>query len=193
MTPIVIDAKDVVRKGNGTEANADSARGAKSLVDAARSVIVFNRMTPDEAALSGVAEDQRGFYFRTQNDKANLAPPDKVAWFRMNNVALDNSDQVGVACPWKWPELFEGISKHHLVAAQKAVELGEWRFDTRAGDKWVGVPVGKVLDLDPVKCRKRIAKVLAEWIENGALEVVEKLDAWNKPKKFVEVGKWVTD
>jgi RecA-family ATPase len=34
-----------VRKGNGTEANADSARGAKALVDAARSVIVFNRMT----------------------------------------------------------------------------------------------------------------------------------------------------
>jgi hypothetical protein len=27
-----------VRKGNGTETNADSARGAKALVDAARSV-----------------------------------------------------------------------------------------------------------------------------------------------------------
>jgi RecA-family ATPase len=39
-----------VRKGNGTETNADSARGAKSLVDAARSVVVFNRMSPDEAS-----------------------------------------------------------------------------------------------------------------------------------------------
>jgi hypothetical protein len=38
-----------VRKGNGQEANADSARGAKALVDAARSVVVFNRMTPGDA------------------------------------------------------------------------------------------------------------------------------------------------
>lgn len=181
-----------VRKGNGAEANADSARGAKALVDAARSVVVFNRMTPDEAALAAVPEDQRAFYFRTQNDKANLAPPDKAAWYRMNNVSLDNGDQVGVACPWKWPELFEGISKHHLVATQKAVEQGEWRADPRSSE-WVGYAIAKVLDLDPETSRKRIAKVLKTWIENGALEVVEKTDNWNKPKKFVQVGKWVTE
>jgi hypothetical protein len=28
--------------------------------------------------MAGIAEDQRGFYFRTQNDKANLAPPEKA-------------------------------------------------------------------------------------------------------------------
>jgi hypothetical protein len=178
-----------VRKGNGTEANADSARGAKALVDAARSVVVFNRMTPDEAALAGVAEDQRGFYFRTQNDKANLAPPGKAAWYRMNNVALDNSDQVGVACPWKWPELFEGISTSHLIAAQKAVEQGEWRADPRSPE-WVGIPISKVLDLDPKKYAKRIAKMLKQWIENGAFEVVEKDDEQRRPRKFVVVGKW---
>jgi hypothetical protein len=181
-----------VRKGNGTEANADSARGAKSLVDAARSVIVFNRMSPDEAAMAGVAEDQRGFYFRTQNDKANLAPPDKASWYRMNNVSLDNGDQVGVACSWKWPELFEGISKHHLVAAQKAVANGEWRADPRSTG-WVGIPIAKVLDLDPEKHRKRIAKVIAEWVGNEALVVVEKQDDQRRPRKFVEVGKWVTE
>lgn len=181
-----------VRKGNGNETNSDSARGAKALVDAARSVIVFNRMSPDEAAMAGVAEDQRGFYFRTQNDKANLAPPDKAAWYRMNNVHLENGDQVGVACPWKWPELFEGISTSHLIAAQKAVASGEWRADSRSSE-WVGHVVARVLDLDSEKHRKRIAKVIAQWIGNGAFEVVEKLDAWNKPKKFVEVGKWATD
>jgi hypothetical protein len=179
-----------VRKGNGTEANADSARGAKALVDAARSVVVFNRMTDDEAATAGIAEDQRGFYFRTQNDKANLAPPDKAAWYRMNNVSLDNGDQVGVACPWKWPELFEGISTRHLITAQKAIANGEWRLDVRSGDAWAGVAVARVLDLDPKKHGKRIAKVIAQWIENDAFAVVEKPDAWNKPKKFVEVKNW---
>lgn len=181
-----------VRKGNGTEANADSARGAKALVDAARSVIVFNRMSPDEASLAGVAEDQRGFYFRTQNDKANLAPPDKAAWYRMNNVALDNSDQVGVACPWKWPELFEGISTSHLIAVQKAVAQGEWRADPRS-PQWVGIAIGRVLDLNPEQAKKRVSKLLKEWVDNGALDVVEKLDDQSRPRKFVVVGKWVTE
>jgi hypothetical protein len=181
-----------VRKGNGAEANADSARGAKALVDAARSVQVFNRMSPDEASLAGIAEDQRGYYFRVQNDKANLAPPDKAAWYRMNNVSLDNGDQVGVACPWKWPELFEGISTRHLIAVQKAVEVGEWRADSRS-EQWVGIAAAKVLDLDPEQARKRISKLLKEWIENGALEVVEKMDAKSMPRKFVVVGKWASE
>lgn len=181
-----------VRKGNGTESTADSARGAKALVDAARSVIVFNRMTADEASLAGVAEDQRGFYFRTQNDKANLAPPDKAAWYRMNNVSLDNGDQVGVACPWQWPELFEGISTRHLIAVQKAVMTGDWRADPRSPE-WVGIPIAKVLDIDLETNRKRVSKVLKEWVDNGAFEVVEKMDAKSMPRKFVVVGKWASE
>jgi hypothetical protein len=181
-----------VRKGNGTETNADSARGAKALVDAARSVQVFNRMSPDEASLAGIAEDQRGFYFRVQNDKANLAPPEKASWYRMNNVSLDNGDQVGVASPWKWPELFEGISTRHLIAAQKAVEQGEWRFDSRSPE-WVGFAVAKALDMDVEASRKRISNLLKEWIANGAFEVVEKLDAKSMNRKFVVVGKWAVE
>jgi hypothetical protein len=181
-----------VRKGNGTETNADSARGAKALVDAARSVNVFNRMSPDEASLAGVAEDQRGFYFRVQNDKANLAPPDKATWYRMNNVSLDNGDQVGVACPWKWPELFEGISTRHLIAVQKAVEAGEWRADPRSPE-WVGFAVASALDIDADQSRKRISKLLKEWIGNGALEVVEKEDGQRHQRKFVVVGRWAVD
>jgi hypothetical protein len=181
-----------VRKGNGAETNADSARGAKALVDAARSVAVFNRMTPDEASLAGVAEDQRGFYFRTQNDKANLAPPEKASWYRMNNVSLDNGDQVGVACPWKWPELFEGVSTRHLIAVQKAVEAGEWRADPRS-PQWVGAAVAQVLDIRLEDSRKRISGLLKEWIANAALEVVEKEDEQRRPRKFVVVGKWAIE
>jgi hypothetical protein len=181
-----------VRKGNGAETNADSARGAKALVDAARSVNVFNRMSPDEASLAGIAEDQRGFYFRVQNDKTNLAPPEKASWYRMNNVSLDNGDQVGVACPWKWPELFEGISTRHLIAVQKAVEGGEWRADTRSSE-WVGFAVATALDLDAETSRKRISKLLKEWVANDALVIVEKPDSNRMMRKFVEVGKWATE
>jgi hypothetical protein len=181
-----------VRKGNGQESTADSARGAKALVDAARSVNVFNRMSPDEASLAGVAEDQRGFYFRVQNDKANLAPPDKATWYRMNNVSLDNGDQVGVACPWRWPELYEGLSTRHLIAVQKAVEQGEWRLDSRSPE-WVGHAVASILDIDPEAAKKRILGLLKDWIKNDALRVVERDDETRRPRKFVEVGKWATE
>ena len=181
-----------VRKGNGAETNADSARGAKALVDAARSVQVFNRMTPDEASLAGIAEDQRGFYFRVQNDKANLAPPDAATWYRMNNVSLDNGDQVGVACPWKWPELFDGLSTRHLIAVQNVVETADWRADVRSPE-WVGFAVAQALDMDAEVSRKRISGLLKDWVRNGALKIVEKEDGERHPRKFVVVGRWASE
>lgn len=181
-----------VRKGNGAETNTDSARGAKSLTDAARSVIVYNRMTEDEAGLGGIPQDQRSFYFRTQNDKANLSPPEKAEWFRMNNVDLANGDQVGVACPWKWPELFDGISTPKVMAVQRAVADGRYRKDPRSGE-WVGHVVAQILGMDVEKDRKRLNAVIKEWIKNDVLREVEGLDEKRNPRTFVEEGKWITD
>jgi hypothetical protein len=181
-----------VRKGNGQETNAESARGAKALVDAARSVQVFNRMSPDEASMAGIAEDQRGFYFRVQNDKANLAPPEKASWYRMNNVSLDNGDQVGVACPWQWPELFEGISTRHLIAVQKAVAAGEWRADVRSPE-WVGYAIAQALEYDVESGRRRISALLKDWVKNGTLKIVEREDGERHKRKFVEVGRWAVE
>ena len=181
-----------VRKGNGSETTAESARGAKALTDAARSVIVYNRMTEEEAGLAGVPQDQRGFYFRTQNDKANLAPPSSAEWYRMNNVSLANGDQVGVATPWRWPELFEGISTAKAQAVQRAVAEGKWRKDPRA-EAWVGHCVAGVLGLNVEVERERLKKIIAEWLKNDVLRVVEDLDEKRMPKPFVEVGKWISE
>lgn len=184
-----------VRKGNGAETNAESARGAKALTDAARSVIVYNRMTEDEAGLAGVPQDQRGFYFRTQNDKANLAPPEKAEWFRMNNVDLANGDKVGVATPWQWPELFDGISTAKAQAVQRAVAEGKWRKDPRAAN-WVGHCAGPIVGLDPndEAERKRLAAIIKEWIRNGVLKEVEDEDpVQRKSFIFVKAGKWISE
>lgn len=181
-----------VRKGNGAETNTESARGAKALTDAARSVIVYNRMTEDEAGLAGIPQDQRGFYFRTQNDKANLAPPAKAQWFRMNNVDLANGDQVGVACPWKWPELFDGISTAKAQAVQRAVAEGAYRRDPRSSE-WVGHIVAQIVGMDVDADRPRLNAVLKEWLKNDVLKVVEREDEHRKMKQFVEVARWITD
>jgi hypothetical protein len=181
-----------VRKGNGAETNTDSARGAKALTDAARSVIVYNRMSVDEAARARVPVDQIGFYFRTQNDKANLSPPESAEWNRMNNVELANGDQVGVACPWKWPELFDGISTAKTKAVQRAVAEGRYRKDSRSAH-WVGNVVAKVFGADLETDRTRIAAIIKELVKNGVLIEVETEDEHRKMKRFMEVGKWVTD
>lgn len=181
-----------VRKQNGTEATADSARGASSLIGAARSVMVYNRMTKEEAELAGVAPEQVGFYFRVQNDKANLAPADAADWYRMNNVDLDNGDQVGVACRWEWPDTFAGVTTDKLMACQRAVSEGEWRESPKS-DAWVGIPVARVLGLSIGTDRGRLNKIIKQWLETDVLAVVERKDSNRIPRKFVQVGTWVSE
>lgn len=182
-----------VRKGNGAEATAESARGASSLIGKARSVLVYNKMTAEEAVALGADPDERRFYFRVDNDKANLAPPDATDWYRMNNEDLENGDQVGVACPWSPPDLFNGISPRHLYAVQKAISEGDWRENIQTKDAWVGVPIAAALGLDTESERdkKRIARLLKAWLAEGALEVVEKTGASRRTRKFVVVARWV--
>ncbi len=181
-----------IRKLNGTEATAESARGAISLIAAARSVLVYNRMSADEADRAGLTPEDASFIFRTTNDKANLAPPEKADWYRMNNVDLDNGDKVGVACPWRWPDAFDGVSVAHLRRAQLIIAEGDYRESSQSQD-WVGNAVAPLLDLEPTRKqdRKRVSRIVNEWIKTGALEVVEKPDAKRMMKQFVVVGRWV--
>lgn len=182
-----------VRKTNGQEVTAESSRGAVSLIGAARSVIVYNRMTKEEAERAGIEPKFIGFYFRVQNDKANLAPPEGADWYRMNNVDLPNGDSVGVAAPWQWPDPFDGLTTWHLKEVQRRVDLEDWRIDVRAKDAWVGNLVAQVLDWDVEKKAGRIKDILRQWFATDMLREVERADQHRKVRKFVEVGKWHTD
>jgi hypothetical protein len=181
-----------VRKQNGTEATADSARGASSLIGKARSVLVYNRMSEEDAKTLGVEPEERFFFFRVDNDKANLAPPERGDWYRMNNVDLANGDSVGVACSWTPPDLFAGMTGRHLHSVQKAISEGEWRENIQSNE-WVGIAIAGALMLDhnDEKDRKKIVRMVKVWLKEGALEVVEKEDRARRPRKFVVVKKWV--
>ena len=181
-----------VRKSNGTEVSAESSRGAISLIGAARSVIVYNRMTKEEGERAGIEPRLRGFYFRTQNDKANLAPPEGADWHRMNSVDLPNGDQVGVACPWQWPDSFEGVTTWHLQKVQARVAEGQFRKDVQAKD-WVGHVVAEVCELNLETDRHRVKDILKQWVDADMLRYVEKEDGSRKTKLFVEVGTWHVD
>lgn len=183
-----------VRKGNGAEATADSARGASALIGKARSVLVYNRMSEDEAAKLNVDPAERFFFFRVDNDKANLAPPERGDWYRMNNEDLENGDSVGVACKWTPPDAFVGVSVSHLKRFQKAVSEGKWRRDAQA-KAWVGHALAPILDLDFNNRRDKVRarQIIERWLFEGALEVVVDMDEKRMEKEFVVVGKWVLD
>jgi hypothetical protein len=180
------------RKANGTvEIDAESARGAKALIDAARSVRVLNRMTPVEAANAGV-ESHRS-YFRVGIDKANMTPPpEKSDWYRIIGVTLANGDNVGVVIPWEWPDAFKGVTPDHTLKVQKAVHAGNCRKDIQS-PQWVGNTVAEVLGLDPKDpaARAKIRSLLAAWFKEGLLVEEEAKDAKGTLRKFVRVGRWV--
>lgn len=182
-----------VRKTNGSEITAESSRGAVSLIGAARSVVVYNRMSKEEGERAGIEPRQTGFYFRMQNDKANLAPPEGADWCRMNNVDLPNGDSVGVATPWQWPDAFDGVQAWHLKQVQQRVDKEDWRLDVRSKDAWVGNLVAEILDWDAAKMTGRIKDILKQWFANGMLIEVKREDQWRKEKTFVGVGAWHTD
>lgn len=183
-----------VRKQNGSEATADSARGASSLIGAARSVIVYNRMSKEEAERAGVAPEQARFHFRTDNDKANLAPPEGADWYRMNNVDLANGDAVGVACKWEMPGAFDGVSVRDTMEMQKLVGAGEYR-ESAQSNAWVGYAIAEAcrLDADLDSDRARIKMMIKTWVQNGVLEVVEQEDRKRMKRKYVVVGKWISE
>lgn len=183
-----------VRKQNGAEATADSARGASALIGKARSVVVYNRMTEDEAAKLNVKLEERFFFFRIDNDKANLAPPERGDWYRMNNEDLANGDSVGVACSWTPPDAFDGITVAHLRQFQRAIGEGKWRRDPQA-KAWAGHALAPILDLDMTDKRHkaRARQIIDRWTHEGAFEVVTDLDEKRMEKEFLVVSRWVVE
>ena len=189
-TNTAIELVHHVRKLAGTEANAESARGAVALVAAARSCRVINRMTKDEAERAGL-DSNRG-YFRVVDDKCNLAAePANADWYHLESVALENGDYVGVVEPWEWPNALDDIRVADLVNVQKAVDGKGLRAAPQAKD-WVGYTVAEVLgwDIDERSARTKVGSLLKTWFKSGALVLTEVSDAKYMKRPIVEVGTW---
>ena len=183
------------------EVTAESSRGAKAKTDAARVVRVVNRMSQGEAEKAGV-ENHR-LYFRTYNDKANLAPPaDKSDWFELKSVDLGNGpgmelggvkfngpgDSVGVVQVWQWPDPLAGMTGQDFEKVAAVIRRGKWRENAQA-KAWVGHAVAEALGMYATtrSDRARISGMLKVWLKVGSLIVVERPDEFRSMKKFVEV------
>jgi hypothetical protein len=169
------------------------------MIDACRSVVTLNRMTREEAEKAGVDNPRR--YFRVFSDKANMSPPAEVSdWYRLESVDLGNgsigeSDSVGVAVSWRWPDPMKDVTVADLRAAQNEVSKGgPWRENMQARD-WVGIPIAKALRLDPdnKKVCEIIKAALKQWTDNKMFKEVSGKDKDYKDRTFIEVDQWASE
>ena len=166
-------------KLRGTEAGAESARGASALVNAARLVVAINRMSSDEASRFGVDGETRRRFIRVYDDKGNRSPPaDASDWLMLESVLLNNGasggegDSLPVLVPWSPPDAFDGVTVGDLRRVQGVIASGTWAKNSGSAT-WAGHAVAQAmrLDADDVAAKARIKSLLGQWIANGALRV----------------------
>lgn len=181
-----------VRKSNGTEVTADSARGGSSIVGAARDVRVLNPISQQEAEGFGI--DNPRSYFRAGSDKSNFAPIENAQWYEIIGVNLYNDpsevagDSVGVYRKWTPPDPFDDITQAMMQEAIKRLSQGDCKYSSQAKD-WGGHIIAHILEIDTAQPKGKafMKRVLWQWEKNGQIHKVNRYckDA-RKEKPFVE-------
>lgn len=190
-TNCAIDVVHHLRKLADREATVEDARGAISLIGAARSVRVLNRMSIDDANAAGIDEKDRYSYFHIHYGKQNLTRMDTTQhWRKMESVGLGNGgkgllaatkqDTAGVVTEWKWPtseEIADGITDEQKSNI-KSVLAGARHKSAPQGKPWAGEAVAYVLDEDLTDkaAKKRVGAILKALLKEGFLEVYEDKD-----------------
>jgi len=157
----------------------DDARGASSLTDAARHVRRLVKMSPDEARLADIDEDQAWRYTREADSKDNLAPPTTDnSWRELKSVDLPNGDNVQVVAEWHWPDPFADVTTDDLEAVKRALAGQDYRWDARS-KSWCGNAVADVLELDVAdkSVKGKIKMLMQTWVANNQFEVFEMADS----------------
>lgn len=159
------------RKPSGdNQTRTDSARGAKSISDAARVVRVLNPMTGQQAKDFGLATHHG--YFNARIDKQNFsASGSEGQWFEIRGVALGNGDDVGVVSEWHPPSSKIDLTPEQVEAIQKRCDAEQPAFDSQAYD-WAGKIIAEVIGLNASgHGDKRKAKtMLKQMLESGSLK-----------------------
>jgi hypothetical protein len=190
-----------LRKTTAAEFTAQDARGAGAMINAARSVLVLQRMSTEVAQEFRVEACDRKRYFSIYDDKNNKAPPAIAAeWYEFVGIGLGNGDDtgpednIGALQRWTPPDAFGGVSTRQLYNVQRMVEAQPERARKHPKSKaWVGRIVAHVLgrNLDDMGEARIIEKMILTWLSNGALKTVERQNEKREVVEYVEVGTWV--
>lgn len=186
------------RKLGGADTTVEDSRGASAVLAGVRSARTLNRMSREEAGKLGIQDDEAVRLFRVDTGKANLAPLSaRPTWRQLVSVSLGNEDNgepadwVGVVEPYEPPKAMDGITVDDLLRVQQAIERnGNCRESDRSPD-WVGATVAHTLGLDAKRDKGRIATMLRNWLDTGALAIDRRKDESRQLRNFVVVGEYV--
>jgi RecA-family ATPase len=183
-----IDIVHHLRKVSDREATVEDARGAVSLIGAARSVRVLNRMSEAQASEAGLTHEARFSYFSVVYGKSNLsALSHKADWRKLESVALGNGqgltkpqDHAPVVTSWAWPtseEVAETLTEDERDAIRGVVNGGMYKPAPQAKD-WVGRAIAYALqlDVDEETDKKRVGMITKALFAEGFLMKVEDRD-----------------
>jgi hypothetical protein len=142
-------------KGFG-QVNENSARGASSVVNAARSVVTINPLNDGDAKLYDIDDDEMASYIKLHDYKNNRISACRASsYFKFESVMIKTSDgneeSVGVIVPADL-EIHEVQDLTDYEIAHIQMEMGEG-FDRKfhTARKWIGHAIGKVMNLDVKK------------------------------------------
>lgn len=177
------------KKLDGKRVTGEASRGATSLINAARSVLVLNRMQSEEAEFFNIPPQETNRFFNVQDDKHNRAPAEAAQWYNLVSQQLGNGDSVGVVAPWRPPSVMDGIAPEHLQQVQSVLRHGKYRKDPQATE-WVGYVLAKVanIDLEEAGAKRRIGRVIARWVKDGMLEEYQAEDDKRKQRTFIRAA-----
>lgn len=206
VTNCAIEVVHHVRKSEGRDVTVEDARGAVSLLAAARSARVLNRMTDEQANAAGLSQRERFSYFSVTRGKANLAAMSgDMEWRHLESVALGNGaglskpqDHAGVVEEWQWPSkesIAEAVPESAKKLALVKLKNQDYRENPQSPD-WAGYVVADAMGLDVEAGRamtpekRRVKATLEAWIDTGVLQVVEEEDVKKgRAVKFVRPAK----
>lgn len=183
------------RKTNGEKAGIDAVRGSIAGVNAARAVLLLNRMTEDEAAAFGIDDQERRRMFSVDLGKANRSAPEAVEWYRMASISLGNggehaADEVGAVMPWSPPSIADDFTGMQLEMVRTALTNGEHRASA-ASPSWAGHAIGAAVGIDAKSDAgaARIKLLIRTWLDEGKLaKVMRYSQAARKEFAFIELG-----
>ena len=115
----------------------------------------------------------------------------------MPAIRIANGEYVGVATPYKLPDLFDGITTRNAMEVQQLVDTAAQTEPFRASSQakhWVGSAVAEVLKLDIKKRadKSRISAILKQWIDTNVLKNEQYLDTrQGREVEVIFVGEWI--
>jgi hypothetical protein len=186
------------RKGTSAIAgDADTLRGASSIVGAARIVITATGMTKDEATDFGFAANQARHYFRIDGAKANYSETGNVEWFERHGFELDNGEIVVAVVPWTPPRaaVTDDVVAAILIDIGKGSADGPWSPQLGSGLR----SIRQLFVRHGITATTQQTKLLAELTGSRGVTVEAVKGADRKPTKGLRTAEglpaaapWIT-